>query len=473
LTEVRLDVLPPERFRTLIGDGFDAIEPVIVRARSELEGRVVWHLNSTSRGGGVAEMLRSYLAYGRGAGVDVRWMVAGGDARFFEVTKRLHNNLHGHPGDGGPLGEAERRAYQSTLVDAAAELAHVVRRGDVVFLHDPQTAGLLGPVRELGVSVVWRCHIGVDKPNELVRRAWDFLRPDLNGADALVFSRQRFVWEGLEGQRIWIMPPTIDAFSPKNQEMDAGTVNSALGTIGLGPDGSLPPPTYLRNDGAPARINRKATIVQEDRLSAGTPLIAQVSRWDRLKDPVGLLACFADHLADQASHLVIAGPDVEAVADDPEGAEVLDEVRVALGRMPAAIRRRVHLVSLPMDDFDENAAMVNALQRRADIIVQKSIAEGFGLTVAEAMWKQKPVVATAVGGIQDQIVDGESGLLVDDPRDLSAVGTAIDSLLGEPERAARIGRAAQQRVMDEFLQIRRLLEYFEHIEELLEAEEGA
>jgi trehalose synthase len=122
-----------------------------------------------------------------------------------------------------------------------------------------------------------------------------------------------------------------------------------------------------------------------------------------------------------------------------------------------------------MDDLDENAAMVNALQRRADVVVQKSVAEGFGLTVAEAMWKQRPVVAGRVGGIQDQIVDGESGLLVDDPRDLAAVGAAIDGLLADPERAARIGRAARERVMEEFLQIRRLLEYFEHVEELLEA----
>ena len=242
LSEVRLDTLPPERFRELIGDRFDALEPVIARARSQLEGRVVWHFNSTARGGGVAEMLRSYLAYVRGAGVDVRWMVAGGDARFFEVTKRLHNNLHGDPGDGGALGEAERRVYRSTLADATGELAHLVRRGDIVFLHDPQTAGMVRPVHELGASVVWRCHVGVDRPNDLVRGAWDFLRPELDGADALVFSRQRFVWEGLEGQRIWIMPPTIDAFSPKNQEMDAETVASVLGTIGLGPDGSLPPP---------------------------------------------------------------------------------------------------------------------------------------------------------------------------------------------------------------------------------------
>jgi trehalose synthase len=470
LAEVRLDILPPERFRGVMGDRFDEVEPVIARARSRLEGRVVWHLNATGRGGGVAEMLRSYLAYVRGAGVDVRWMVLGGSPRFFEVTKRLHNNLHGDSGDGGPLGEAERSAYDSTLAGEAAELARLVQPGDIVFLHDPQTAGIAAALRDEKVSIVWRCHIGVDEPNDLVRRAWDFLRPELRDADALVFSRQRFVWEGLEGRRIWIMPPTIDAFSPKNQEMDAGTVASVLGTIGLGPDGSHPPPTFTRNDGAPARVNRKAAIVQERVVPAGTPLAAQVSRWDRLKDPLGLLRCFAEHVDDRAAHLVIAGPDTEAVDDDPEGARVLAEVRGAWDEMSPEVRRRAHLVSLPMDDLDENAAMVNAIQRRADVVVQKSIAEGFGLTVAEAMWKLKPVVAGRVGGIQDQIVDGESGVLVDDPADLAAVGGAISSLLADPDRAALIGRAARERVLEEFLQVRRLIEYFEHIEELLEAE---
>jgi trehalose synthase len=468
LHEIRLDTLRPERFRDLIGSRFDEIEPVIARAREEMRGRVVWHFNSTARGGGVAEMLRSYLAYVRGAGVDARWMVTDGNPQFFAVTKRLHNNLHGDPGDGGPLGDNERRIYRSTLAGAARELASLLRRGDVVFLHDPQTAGMIGPVRELGASVVWRCHVGVDHPNELVRRAWDFLRPELDGADALVFSRERLVWEGLEGRRIWIMPPTIDAFSPKNQEMDAVTVASVLGTIGLGRDGALPPPTYQRIDGTPARVNRKATIVQHDTLPADAQLVAQVSRWDRLKDPVGLLACFAEHVADHEPHLVVAGPDVTAVDDDPEGAEVLEEVRVAHAALPDGIRERVHLVSLPMDDLDENAAMVNALQRRANVIVQKSIAEGFGLTVAEAMWKARPVVAGRVGGIQDQIVDGESGILVADPRDLPAVGAAVSAMLANPARAARIGEAARQRVIDEFLQIRRLLEYFEHIEELFE-----
>ncbi len=468
LREVNLAILPLERFRPLVGDRFAEFEAAIARARTKLAGRVVWHVNSTARGGGVAEMLRSYLAYVRGAGVDVRWMVTSGSPPFFEVTKRIHNHLHGAAGDGGPLGEAERALYRSTLSEAVGALAQLVRRGDVVFLHDPQTAGMAAPLHELGASVVWRCHVGVDAPNELVRGAWDFLRPELDGADALVFSRERFVWEGLDAERIWIMPPAIDAFSPKNQDIDAATVAAIVGTIGLGPDGALPAPVYRRIDGGPARVNRAATITQEQRLLPEVPVVAQVSRWDRLKDPVGLLTCFSENVADTDAHLVIAGPAVDAVDDDPEGAESLNEVYVALDAVPEPVRRRVHLVSLPMDDLEENAAMVNAVQRRATVVVQKSVAEGFGLTVAEAMWKGKPVVAGRVGGIQDQIVDGESGLLVDDPRDLVAVGAAIDSLLREPERAARIGHAARQRVISEFLETGRLLDYFRHIEELLE-----
>jgi trehalose synthase len=323
-----------------------------------------------------------------------------------------------------------------------------------------------------GAAVIWRCHVGVDRPNEVVHRAWDFLRPYLTDADALVFSRAAFVWEGLEGRRTWIMPPTIDAFSPKNQEMAAQTVEAVLETIGLTADGSSAAPTFQRSDGTPARVDRRASIVQEAPLPTNNPVLTQVSRWDRLKDPLGVLRCFAENLSSRDAHLVIAGPDVDAVDDDPEGAEVLADVRDANANLGPQARGRVHLVSLPMDDLEENAAMVNAIQRRADVVLQKSIAEGFGLTVAEAMWKSRPVVAGRVGGIQDQIVDGESGVLVDDPGDLGAVGSAIDGLLEDPERAAEIGGAARQRVIESFLQIDRLLDYFEHVEEVLPERPG-
>jgi trehalose synthase len=472
LTEVKLSAFSPERFRSVASEHFEQIAPEIAEAREQLAGRVIWHVNSTARGGGVAEMLHSYLSYARGAGVDVRWAVIGGGAGFFEVTKRIHNNLHGNPGDGGPLGAAEAKTYERTLAAAADSLTDLVRKGDVVFLHDPQTAGLADRLGDSGAAVIWRCHVGVDKPNELVRRAWDFLRGYVSSADALVFSRSAFVWEGLEGRRIWIMPPTIDAFSPKNQDLSGGQVASILQAIGLAADGAPGAPTFEHSDGTPARVDRAASVVQEQPLPVKAPVVAQVSRWDRLKDPLGVLRCFAEHLDHDSAHLVLAGPDVEAVDDDPEGAEVLAEVRAANSELGEDLRRRVHLVSLPMDDLDENAAMVNAIQRRADVVLQKSIAEGFGLTVAEAMWKARPVVAGRVGGIQDQIVDGESGVLVDDPSDLAAVAAALDGLLDDPHRAAEIGRAARRRITEDFLQIDRLIDYFEHLRDVLPPQAG-
>ena len=209
---------------------------------------------------------------------------------------------------------------------------------------------------------------------------------------------------------------------------------------------------------------------RRDPIPGDSPLIVQVSRWDRLKDPIGVLRSFAEHCRHPKAHLLLAGPSVAEVADDPEGADVLADVRGERDRMPTDVRARVHLACLPMDDIEENAAMVNAIQRRADVVLQKSLAEGFGLTVAEAMWKARPVVASRIGGIQDQIVDGESGLLVDDPADLAGAAEAIDSLLGNPERAAAIGSAARERVRESFLGTRHLVQYFRLIEKMLHAE---
>jgi trehalose synthase len=196
--------------------------------------------------------------------------------------------------------------------------------------------------------------------------------------------------------------------------------------------------------------------------------VLQVSRWDRLKDHVGVLRGFAEHVAPQGdAHLVLAGPATEAVADDPEGAEALAEVEAAYRALPDDVRWRVHLARLPMADREENAAMVNALQRGAQIVVQKSLAEGFGLTVAEGMWKGRPMVASAVGGIQDQVVDGETGYLVADPHDLPAFGGAVRRLLADPAHAERMGRAGRQRVIDHFLETRHLRQWVDLIEALI------
>ena len=463
LESVSVSQLPIERFEAVITpDRYELVRATADRARRELAGRVVWNVNSTSRGGGVAEMLVSLLAYARGVGVDARWMVIAGNDPFFTLTKRIHNNLHGAPGDGGDLGDAERQIYERALEPNLEEFGALVSPGDVVIVHDPQPAGLIPRLKELGVAVIWRCHVGMDVASELSRRAWRFLTPYVEQADAYVFSREAFVWEGLDPGRTELIAPVIDAFSPKNQELDAGAVAAILHAAGLNDDGATADPIFTREDGTPSRVDRRAELYEGRPLRAADPVVLQVSRWDRLKDPLGVIRGFVEHVAPVTdAHLVYAGPAVEAVADDPEGIGVLDEARAFFDALDGEARERVHLACLPMHDLSENAAIVNALQRRADVVVQKSIAEGFGLTVAEGMWKARPVVASRIGGIQDQIAHGTTGVLLDDPSDLRAYGDAVRALLDDPDRARAIGSEAQQRVRDEFLAVRSLMQYME------------
>jgi len=453
----------------LTGEQADTFRRAIEHGRELLHSRVIWNVNSTARGGGVAEMLASLLAYTRGAGLDARWVVIGGDPAFFRVTKRVHNMLHGAPGDGAGLGPDDEAVYRRAAERNVRELARIVQSGDVVLLHDPQTAGLAEPLRALGAHVVWRCHIGVDRPDELAREAWSFLLPHVRSADAVVFSRRAYVWEGLDEARVSVIPPSIDAFSEKNQNMAPETMSAVLRTAGLEPGHPEAPPVFERRDGSPGRVDRAAELSGSEPLPADVPAIVQVSRWDRLKDPIGVLEAFCAGIGPTTNaHLVIAGPSTAAVADDPEGAEVLSEVGRRRARTPPELRRRIHLFSLPMDDIGENAAIVNALQRRADVIAQKSLAEGFGLTVAEGMWKARPVVGTRVGGIREQIVEDETGLLVD-PLDLDSFASAVTGLLTNDERARTMGERAREAVRDLFLGARHLGQYVELFEALLRA----
>jgi trehalose synthase len=454
------DVLPPDR-RARFSEALE-------RGRRVLGERVLWHVNSTAQGGGVAEMLHTVLGYLAGAGIRTRWHVIDGDAELFEVTKRIHNLLHGEPGDGGALGDVERAVYEQSTASAAAELVPLVNRGDVVVLHDPQTAGLVEPVRRAGAYVVWSCHVGVDEPNDLARAAWGFLTEYVTHADALVFSRPTYAWETLDADRVEVIAPCIDAFSPKNQQLPEAAGTAILQTAGLLPGPPRAEPAFSRQDGASACVSRQAEIIQDAPLPSTAPLVTQVSRWDRLKDPTGVLHGFAQHVPPHlGAHLVLAGPAAAAVSDDPEGEQVLAEVRAERERLPHEARRRVHLMCIPMQDLEENAAVVNALQRHADVIVQKSLAEGFGLTVAEGMWKRRPVVGSRVGGIQDQLLHGRTGLLVDDPTDLVSFGRAVTELLTDRSCAERMGQSAQERVRDRYLASSHLADYLALIARVL------
>ncbi len=473
LLHVPVGALPPERFKAVVsGEQSAELDRIVVEGRKAFRGRVVWNVNSTASGGGVAEMLRSLIAYARGGGVDARWVVIEGNDEFFRVTKRIHNRLHGAAGDGGPLDDDERAVYEQTLEGNAEQLRHLVRPGDLVLLHDPQTAGLGAPLSAAGAHVVWRCHVGLDTPNGLARSAWRFLLPYVATAEAVVFSRRAFAWDDLDRERIVIVQPSIDAFSPKNQDLREEVVRAILRTAGLVQDGQAVDTSFERLDGTPGRVDRRAALVEDVPLPESAPSVVQVSRWDRLKDPVGVMDAFAAHIAPHTlAHLVLAGPDVLAVADDPEGAEVLRESIACREALAPEARSRVHLARLPMVDSEENAAMVNALQRHADVVVQKSLAEGFGLTVAEGMWKGRPVVASRVGGIHDQIVDGVSGLLVD-PVDPEGFGERVVQLLQNPDTARRMGAEGRARVRQEFLGPRHLAQYLALFERIVRAAEA-
>ena len=427
----------------------------------------VWNVNSTSAGGGVAEMLRILVGYCLDAGVDVRWHVISGDDSFFSITKRLHNQLHGYPGEGAIV-PSEVEHYRQLTDSLGAELAALVHPGDVVLLHDPQTAGMTARLAAAGAHVIWRCHVGVDHENFWTQAAWGILQPHLERCQAFVFSRRSYAPAWLPDDAVHVIPPSIDPFSVKNKDFTTGEVVGILRSAGVlaavataGTDAPAPP------DSGPA-ISHQATVIGEgEGIDAGVPLVVQVSRWDHLKDMAGVMTGFVQEVAGRIDdvHLALVGPAVAAVSDDPEGAEVLAACVAAWQALPLELRRRVSLITLPMDDLDENAAMVNAVQRHATVVVQKSLAEGFGLTVAEAMWKARAVVASAIGGINDQVAEG-TGILLDDPSDLGAFGVTLAGLLEDPAEIERLGKAARERVLADFVGDQHLAAYASLMETL-------
>jgi trehalose synthase len=473
---IEADVVPldPDRFEGILGpDRWEQFATALDEGQATVANRTLWQVNSTIAGGGVAELLMSAMGYLSGAGIASRWVAIEGDEEFFTVTKRIHHRLHGEHGDDGALGPAERRTYTAVLEREAAALGALVRPGDVVILHDPQTAGLARSLRRRHVPVIWTCHVGTDTPNAHAREAWGFLLPFVHDCDVATFSRHQYVWEGLAHDRVALVPPCIDAFSPKNQDLRAERVNAILAAAAIieapGAVASAGDAAFRRWDGRAGSVTTRAAVFEDESIPPAAPIVTQVSRWDPLKDHAGVARAFATAVPPAlGAHLVLAGPAPDAVADDPEQAATLAELRAVVRSLDAAVAARVHIACLPMGDAEENAAIVNALQRRSDVVVQKSLAEGFGLTVTEALWKERPVVASAVGGIQDQITDGVSGLLVDDPEDLEAFGRAVADLLDDRAEAGRLGRNGAVAVIEDFLAPSYLRRYLAIIGSLLD-----
>jgi trehalose synthase len=461
--------LAPSRLRPVIGEQrYDALLAKGEDFRVWIGGTKIWNVNSTATGGGVAEMLQVLVGYALGIGLDVRWLVMQGDAPFFAITKRLHNRIHGVPGDSGQLGPAELAHYRQVTEANARAILPRLRKRDVAILHDPQTAGMVSTLAAAGLHVIWRCHIGSDHQNVWTDEAWQFLVPHIEATAAVVFTRAAYVPPQIPAAKVAVIPPSIDPFSPKNEVLSARSRQDVLGHIGILASTGTDPPPFTRRDGTVGRVVHTASVLSDGQpLDPSVPLVVQVSRWDRLKDMPGVMRGFATAItAGMHANLALVGPAVEGVTDDPEGAEVLAECMAIWEQFSEPIRRRMRLVSLPIFDVDENAVMVNAVQRQATIIVQKSLAEGFGLTVAEGMWKSRAVVASAVGGIVDQIGPG-AGVLLPDPADLDAFGATLHDLLRRPDEIEQLGQAARRYVRDNFIGDAHLLRYAALIERVL------
>jgi len=365
-----------------------------------LSGRTVQMVNSTAVGGGVAEMLNRLVPLAEELGLNIRWEVMTGGDDFFEVTKAFHNALHGEPYHPEPAHFEIFRAYNEQNVK------RIPLDAEFVIIHDLQPAGLIEARQHKTGRWIWRCHIDLSHPNPSV---WSFLESYVSQYDGAIFSSPQFARQLPIPQHLFY--PAIDPLSEKNRELEPEFIMQVLTRYSIDP---------LR------------------------PILTQISRFDRLKDPVGVVRAYRIVRRYFDCQLVLAGG---SATDDPEGAEVLKEVKRAAEDDPD-----IKVLELPPWAPLE----VNALQRASSVVIQKSLREGFGLTVSEALWKKKPVVASAVGGIPNQVIHKHTGLLAH-----SVEGTAyqIRYLLSHPEIAARLGEQGHAHVKENFLITQNLKRY--------------
>lgn len=392
------------------------------------------HVNATATGGGVSELVRGLLRHQPAA-----WAIIAGTPDFYAMTKYLHHLLHGQADPGQLDDPALMRLYRATLAPQCEWFAQRVTRDDAVVLHDPQTLGLAPAIKATGARVVWHCHIGADIAPELGPGAmWRAFDPELAAVDAVVTTLPEFAPPNV--RELFVIPPAIDPAAPKNRELTHDEVATVLADIGLTTDRATP----------------GVTVTQVKPLPPNARVVLQVSRWDRLKDMPGVVRCVIGLPEDV--HLVLAGTEPMDIPDDPEGLAVFTEVTDLLAGMSEVDRGRVHLVNISLKEPELNALVVNSLQRRADVVLQKSLQEGFGLTATEAMVKGCAVVASRVGGLRHQIEDGVNGVLVD-PVDLAGVRAALARLLDDPALRRELGERARTGVLERYTMARLAEDY--------------
>jgi len=380
--------------------GRDVIDDLHLLAE-RLKGKSITNINSTSVGGGVAEILTRMIPLLRDLGVDVGWDVIKGNERFFKISKDLHNAMHGVNLD---IAEKEWDYFLEVNRQNAADMDLT---SDIIMIHDPQPIALVEKKKEIGNKWIWRCHIDITEPQ---MKAVDLLRPYIEKYDSSVFSSPRFARSDINIKKI-LIPPSIDPLSDKNKELPESTISS---------------------------------IVEGFNIDMSRPIVTQISRFDKLKDPVGVVEVYKRVKKHVDCQLVLAGG---GATDDPEGIQVLKMVKSAAETDPD-----IHVIFLPPSSDVE----INALQRASTVILQKSLREGFGLTVTEALWKAKPVIASAVGGIPLQINHKSSGILT---YSLDGTSYYLKELLKDQEYAKTLGLNGREHVRNNFLITRHIGDY--------------
>jgi trehalose synthase len=384
--------------------GTEALDQLL-KIAEYLKGASIVHINSTREGGGVAEILSRMLPLSQLLGLNFRWEVIEGEKPFFQCTKKFHNLLQGQQVD-EPTSFMIKN-YEYTNEENAKRLKHILQEADIVFIHDPQPLSLISHFPDRKGKWFWRCHIDLSEPSKTI---WDYLKQFIDQYDASIFSLEKYS-HPLD-HPIYFIAPSIDPLSEKNIEMEYEQINEILDQLHID-------------------IHR--------------PYLLQVSRFDRLKDPIGVIDCFkwAKTIYPELQ-LVLAGSQAK---DDPEGLEYFKEIALAANGIAD-----VYLLDLPAKSFKA----INCLQRGATLILQKSIKEGFGLTVTEALWKEKPVIGGNTGGIRLQIEDHQTGFLVDTPFEAFE---RIHFFLQNPQTAKELGRNGKEHVRKHFLITRHLREY--------------
>lgn len=465
-----------------------------------LKQKKIWMINSTATGGGVAEMLPRIIYTLRTFGLNIEWLVitANETPEFFNITKKLHNFIHGQNPSNVTVGftEEEKKIFEQVNYQNANDfVTNYLKKGDIVMVHDPQPICLVQAIRKKynskEVPCFWRCHIGYDETTKETTAAWNFLEPYVRQYDLTVFSAKEYVPKFAPNPRI--VYPSLHPLDYKNRYLSFFDIKDVLGKAGLFTLNEK----YLDEDEKyPYKIkmlrsdNNFVVPADDPDLSQfgflDRPLILQISRWDRLKGWTELVEAFADIKSNPEKYvdsndpnskdhlrfikrmgLVLAGPDSSKIADDPEGLEVLQSLVDQINSYPPEINSSIALLSLPLDSRWQNALIVNCLQRLAAIVIQNSLREGFGLTLLEAMWKQRPCIASSACGLRQQLRPSIDGLMVSDPNSSKSVAQTINEMIkvGD-EKRQEFARNAKKRSIDNFLVYEQVKNYLNCIKDI-------